>query len=125
AEGRAGPADPLGFFDELGEIATFDEVGSDSIAGEPVTVYRADGARWEETDALSAAFVAFGVALFAGDVAPGDDPPVLELAVDDDGIVRRLDVTGEQGDDRLDLVVEVFDLGADLQVDVPEGAGLS
>ncbi|MEM9712412.1 MAG: hypothetical protein AAGA17_09365, partial [Actinomycetota bacterium] len=46
AEGRAGPADPLGFFDELGEIATFDEVGSDSIAGEPVTVYRADGARW-------------------------------------------------------------------------------
>lgn len=117
---RVLPADPLGFFEELQELTDFEEIGTDAIDGESVTVYRAEGVRWAgEPDALSSVFIAFGLFLFAGETAPGDEPPVLELFVDDAGIVRGLEVSGEDGPERFELVVEVFDLGVDVSVEAP------
>lgn len=110
--------------DDLGDllpddagVPTFDPTDIDQLAerlrGEGIEVVEVGR---EEVRGASA--VHYRATIPADPARPGLPPAVVDLWIDDDGLVRRVDAVA-QGDTPVTVRAELFDLGADVSITAP------
>ena len=117
--------DPRVVLDTVQDLTEATEDGSADLDGVDTTRYRSVIDLGDETLAQSGWLAYEGVDIDA------DGEITVEFYVDDDGLLRRLDIEGdleapdgETGEGSFEVSTTFSDLGADLTVDAPEGAEL-
>ena len=117
--------DPRVVLDTVQELTEATEDGSADLDGVATTRYRSVIDLGDETLAQSGWLAYEGVDIDA------DGEVTVEFYVDDDGLLRRLDIEGdldapegETGEGTFEVSTTFSDLGAELTVEAPEGAEL-